>query len=163
MLATDISASNCLSYWVYGVASIGTFTKSPSMTLLPSGINGIPKGWGIAYNDSGFCIVNPNTGKDVVFYDQYGNLYTPSNKAKNLYDVMSTGGIMSLKPECDIKVTVVVDEKDVVIKNQLWSNTQDFYQFSGIILNEDNYRPISITINEILSSEGDYSYSYSSY
>ena len=45
MLATDISASSCLSYWVNGVASTGTFTKSPEMTSLPTGVNGIPEGW----------------------------------------------------------------------------------------------------------------------
>ena len=45
MLATDISASDCLMHWVVGVASTGTFTKSPEMTSLPTGINGIPEGW----------------------------------------------------------------------------------------------------------------------
>ena len=48
MLATDISASNCLSYWVNGVASSGTFVKHPQMTSLPSGASsshGIPYGW----------------------------------------------------------------------------------------------------------------------
>lgn len=47
MLATDISATNCLSSWVYGVASSGTFIKDATMTSLPSGNNGIPKGWTI--------------------------------------------------------------------------------------------------------------------
>ncbi len=45
MLATDISATDCLTNWVNGVASTGTFTKSPEMTLLPEGANGIPSGW----------------------------------------------------------------------------------------------------------------------
>ena len=45
MLATDISASNCLISWVQGVASTGTFTKSPEMTSLPTGASGIPSGW----------------------------------------------------------------------------------------------------------------------
>lgn len=45
MLATDISASNCLNNWVNGVSSTGTFTKSPEMTSLPSGPSGIPDGW----------------------------------------------------------------------------------------------------------------------
>lgn len=45
MLATDISASNCLTYWVDGVASSGTFVKAASMTSLPSGNSGIPNGW----------------------------------------------------------------------------------------------------------------------
>ena len=45
MLATDISASNCLNNWVMNVSSTGTFTKSPEMTSLPTGVNGIPEGW----------------------------------------------------------------------------------------------------------------------
>ena len=45
MLATDISATGCLSTWVNGVASSGTFTKAAEMTSLPVGVNGIPSGW----------------------------------------------------------------------------------------------------------------------
>ena len=45
MLATNISASGCLTNWVYNVAATGTFTKTTSMTTLPTGNNGIPTGW----------------------------------------------------------------------------------------------------------------------
>jgi hypothetical protein len=45
MLATDISASGCLSNWVIGVASTGTFVKNPDMNSLPTGYSGIPSGW----------------------------------------------------------------------------------------------------------------------
>jgi hypothetical protein len=45
MLATDISATGCLTNWVQGVASSGTFVKHPDMTTLPRGNNGIPNGW----------------------------------------------------------------------------------------------------------------------
>ena len=45
MLATDISASECLIFWVSGVSSTGTFTKAQSMTSLPTGTSGIPEGW----------------------------------------------------------------------------------------------------------------------
>ena len=44
MLATDVSATDCLSNWVYNVASSGTFVKAASTTL-PTGVNGIPNGW----------------------------------------------------------------------------------------------------------------------
>jgi hypothetical protein len=55
MLATDIiSASGCLSYWVYGVASTGTFVKHVNMTSLPTGASGIPSGWTVEdYDPSG--------------------------------------------------------------------------------------------------------------
>jgi hypothetical protein len=45
MLATDISATNCLSNWVYEVSSTGTFVKHVDMTSLPSGYSGIPDRW----------------------------------------------------------------------------------------------------------------------
>lgn len=45
MLATDISATNCLQAWVVNVVSSGTFVKDASMTTLPTGGSGIPTGW----------------------------------------------------------------------------------------------------------------------
>ena len=45
MLATDISSTTGLSYWVYNVAANGTFVKAAEMASLPTGINGIPEGW----------------------------------------------------------------------------------------------------------------------
>ena len=44
-LATDISATNCTSSWLKGVASSGTFVKNASMTSWTTGVNGIPTGW----------------------------------------------------------------------------------------------------------------------
>ena len=46
-LATDISATDCTSSWVNGVASTGTFVKNPSMSSWTTGINGIPTGWAV--------------------------------------------------------------------------------------------------------------------
>ena len=46
MLATDISASNCLSNWVQLVSSTGTFKCASGMsTKIPRGDNGIPRNW----------------------------------------------------------------------------------------------------------------------
>jgi hypothetical protein len=45
MLATNISAKNCLSDWVRGVSKTGTFVKHPDMDSLPTGNYGIPEGW----------------------------------------------------------------------------------------------------------------------
>ena len=45
-LAMDISASNCLSYWVIGVQTTsGTFVKNPNMLSWTTGTSGIPSGW----------------------------------------------------------------------------------------------------------------------
>ena len=45
MLATNISATKCLYFWVYSVSSTGTFVKHPDMKSLPTGRSGIPSGW----------------------------------------------------------------------------------------------------------------------
>ena len=51
VLATDISAIDCLTDWVSGVASSGTFTKAASIIQgsetgqIPTGTSGIPEGW----------------------------------------------------------------------------------------------------------------------
>ena len=45
MLATDVSATDCLNYWLYGVSATGTFTKAAEMASLPVGASGIPEGW----------------------------------------------------------------------------------------------------------------------
>lgn len=45
MLATDISAADCLLNWLNGVAAEGVITKDAAMTTLPSGASGIPNGW----------------------------------------------------------------------------------------------------------------------
>ena len=45
ILATDISATNCLLNWLASVANSGVLTKKSAMTSLPSGPSGIPHGW----------------------------------------------------------------------------------------------------------------------
>lgn len=45
MMATDISATNCLSSWTYRVPSTGTFVKNAAATWNVSGSDGIPEGW----------------------------------------------------------------------------------------------------------------------
>lgn len=44
-LATDISATDCLSQWMTGLPSKGTFYKAPGMDGFAPGQNGIPNGW----------------------------------------------------------------------------------------------------------------------
>ena len=44
-LATDISATDCTTNWVSGVAAKGTFVKDPNATNWTIGNNGIPTGW----------------------------------------------------------------------------------------------------------------------
>jgi hypothetical protein len=49
MLAIDISAEGCLSNWLYGVPSTGTFVKNKDATWDITGASGVPSGWTIEY------------------------------------------------------------------------------------------------------------------
>lgn len=44
-LATDISATDCVTGWLDWAASNGTFVKAPGMNDWPTGPGGIPEGW----------------------------------------------------------------------------------------------------------------------
>lgn len=58
MLATNVSAPECLTNWVSGVAASGTFVKDRSATWDIIGVDGVPSNWDIKYNyniiDEGF-------------------------------------------------------------------------------------------------------------
>ena len=66
-LATDISATNCTTDWVDGVAATGTFVKSKDMASWATGVNGIPTGWTVEndqvpYDEEYFTIEPLNNG-----------------------------------------------------------------------------------------------------
>ena len=52
MMATDISAFLCLSSWVAGVSSSGTFVKNSAATWDVTGADGIPEGWNVVTVDA---------------------------------------------------------------------------------------------------------------
>ena len=64
MLATDISATDCLYNWVIEISSIGTFVKHPNMTSLSTGTSGIPTGWTVYTEDE--YKHNNNTGSSSI-------------------------------------------------------------------------------------------------
>lgn len=72
MLATDISAYDCLYYWVSGVASAGTFVKSKDATWDVVGVSGVPEDWMIITDDK---IVE--FGQETTFFDaEMGESFT---------------------------------------------------------------------------------------
>ena len=92
MLATNIDASSCLSNWVSGVASTGTFVKHPNMTTLLEGENGIPSGWtpedyvinnDIDYSTEYFTIVNTSDSPLDVQLTQNTTIQTLNYKLPN--------------------------------------------------------------------------------
>ena len=76
-LATDISAANCTSNWVNGVAASGTFTKAASMNDWTTGANGIPEGWIIENEYVGFVGLKfTSTGNSTVAMAKNGSAPT---------------------------------------------------------------------------------------
>lgn len=66
MLAKDISAPNCLTSWVSGVAKSGTFIKNMEAEWESVGINGVPSGWEIVYDRTPIeCLSLTITADDV--------------------------------------------------------------------------------------------------
>lgn len=53
MLATDISATECLDNWVNGVSATGTFVKNPALSeeTIGRGVSGIPVDWTVLDDD----------------------------------------------------------------------------------------------------------------
>lgn len=50
MLATDVTAEECMFSWVTNVATKGTFIKSANVVGLTVGVHGIPVGWTVLEN-----------------------------------------------------------------------------------------------------------------
>ncbi len=50
-LATDISATDCVTNWLQNVAAQGTFFRSFRMEDWPSGASGIPEGWEVEVDE----------------------------------------------------------------------------------------------------------------
>ena len=62
MLATDISATLCLTNWVDSVASTGTFVKNPEATWDVVGNSGVPEGWTVKFDGE------EEYGEEITFY-----------------------------------------------------------------------------------------------
>ena len=92
MLATDISAQDCLRNWVNRVASSGTFTKAASMTSLPTGSSGIPEGWTVVdYGAEKDYLCFTSTGDSTVAIKQGGD-ETPSASANKVIQYKLNAG-----------------------------------------------------------------------
>ena len=153
MLATDISATYCLSKWVSGVSSGGTFIKNFNMTSLPSGISGIPNGWTVNVDYVSPSIIDPSNF-DVAF-NFSGGMYTPNSDNINLFDYFNADELLSLTPECDLFVDIVYSKDnttdEIIEKKYLWENSIKL----GVILNELKYNinDIVIIIVDVIEPE----------
>jgi len=79
MLATDISATDCLTNWVSGVASSGTFVKDAFLDIT-SGTSGIPSNWTITNIDD-----NVKSNASIKVYKNYNVGYRRVNYWQSMY------------------------------------------------------------------------------
>lgn len=97
MLATDISASGCLESWVSGVASVGTFVKSPEATWEVYGDSGIPNGWYVFANDEPLTFTYDGktyeTGYGMTWEEYVASEYNDGKFSINAYGNVVTGRI----------------------------------------------------------------------
>lgn len=82
MMATNISANNCLLWWVHNISSEGTFVKNSNATWNKKGDNGIPNGWTIDYA-TGITQISTDAEDNDIIYDMNGQIQT--NKEKGLF------------------------------------------------------------------------------
>ena len=97
-LATDKSASNCVSNWLSGVANTGTFVKASSMSNWPSGNSGIPSGW---------------TVKDIDEFTNNGNWNVAANWSNNA--VPAAGSSVLIAANATIPSGYVTNAKCIII------------------------------------------------
>ncbi len=94
-LATDISATDCTTDWLDGVAATGTFTQAPGVAW-PTGANGIPSGWTVVGGGSGGAVTSatPLTIEAAVA----GATVTFKNKASGTVTFKQDGGASQTIP-----------------------------------------------------------------
>ena len=166
MLATDISATSCLNYWVSGVANIGIFNKNVSLTSIKRGKNGIPNDWSVYVDCVSPSFIN-KSNSNVNLYHKSG-IYTPSSSNINLSGIYTNDELLSMRPECDLYVDVVYRYKEnnigeIIKENYLWDNSKDLDDIlNELNLKQDyNYmsRFVIVIVDMIEPEESGYYYS----
>lgn len=156
MLATDISASDCLYRWVNGVASSGTFIKAASIPTLQSGINGIPNGWTVETISP--CIINQDSESITFVYSD--GLFTPINEITDLSQHFTKEELLSVQPECEITVTLLDKTDNILASDYVWINDKTL----GDILNElgvtEDVYNITVIITKVNAPEDNGYYYY---
>ena len=111
-LATNISASYCVSNWLKDVANSGTFVKASSMSNWPSGNNGIPSGW---------------TVKDIDEFTNNGNWNVAANWSNNA--VPTAGSSVVIAANATIPTGYTANVKCIIINEGKTLTIADGGQF----------------------------------
>ena len=156
MLATNISSSSCLDYWVYGVASSGTFIKHPNMTSLSTGTSGIPNGW-VVYNLTPSIINIISTPINFQYID---GIFTPNDKPIILSEYFTEEELLSVQPECDICADIFNKNNNTLASDYVWVNSMTLNDVLKELNITDNVFNISVIIKNVYEPEYDGFYYY---
>ena len=110
MLATNISAAQCLTGWVDGVSSYGTFVKHKD-AVIPRGKNGIPYDWTVISDNTIFPAEIGN--------DEYGN--------KIIFDKLRTIGTSLTFNNEELKYVIQGNIEATVLTSVSYDSDKDAY------------------------------------
>lgn len=152
ILATDISASGCLTGWVNGVSSSGTFIKSHTMSSFSTDTSGIPSKWSVnnyVYKNKLPYIVT--TSSIDISFNTNTELWTPSKNIIDL-DAQTSFDYKTLSPTKILNVDVYSNGN--YKKSLTWNQDDSVVKFLTVnSINVDNH--FAIFINEMNNPSGD--------
>lgn len=122
MLATNISANDCLEHWVDDVAYSGTFVKSPAMNSLPTGTDGIPEGWTVV-NDG------EESGGNIITFTIDGTAYQAE-------EGMTWGEWVDSEYNVNGRFFLDFDDSIMDHNTNWWIGTVEYYVFISDIIQE---------------------------
>ena len=110
-LATDNSALRCTADWVYGVASSGTFVKSPDMNEWTISASGIPTDWIIVnYGLTGISISNLTWVIDI---PSSGGTADKNNCSYSVYANYNNGTVIDITNQATVSGSLNVSASTV--------------------------------------------------
>ena len=134
-LATDISASSCLSYWVQNVAATGTFVKEYKLKSIPiNSESGIPEGWVIEeLNDYSkeYFTIKSLTDNNVIGFSKYGDV-----DAKTIYwssDKTTWNSVSSSDSDTGATLKTLSKNEKIYIKGSNNSYASNIYRYNYFI------------------------------
>ena len=145
MLATDISATNCLQNWVYGVATSGTFVKNAD-TSIGYSFDGIPYGWmienKIIYSSKYFTLHMLSDGNMTLYTP---TSYTAGTLAYSVNNgnwfLVNSNATLPLKRNDEVRVRCVTGAYTRGTTSAMFSGTSEYEVYGNVmsLLYGDNF------------------------
>jgi hypothetical protein len=164
MFAMNIG-ENSLHNWLYGVSSSGTLTKRVELVSLSSGSSGIPINWVIKENGVAPSLIN--TQNVYVDFNYKDGIIRPNKKSHLLLSSFTQQQLISLQPECNIRVDLYYTSQSNSVSNltlkrgkYLWRYNRKLESILMEIDSTANYAKnyVIVITNIYLPEDGGYYY-----